>query len=928
VFAGRQHQTIIELLPGEERLYRLPPMSAGPVIVRAFDASFTAGPHGTAVPHTGPTGDLDLELRHSAHLSQPGTNQILVQSLWQDDLWRLRVKRHTVSPTQALRYRIQVQYMSQLPVLERQIPASFFHDGFAINYNRQQYIKVNLIANTIEIKFDPSFAALYGLTEHVIDTSPVSFSDVSMTSLTLDVGAGPAPLGGGNAPFFSVRAVFPAVHLNVDLPVVPDFDEDLPASFIEVRCYLTVLGGLAYLPVIESNLLDLLDFDVHIPDPGEIVHTVNLKAYLKKKIEDALYRLQMHQGTGFSAFGEFLSPWLIGSQRELFSLGYAPGPGDGLSATGVVEPATGQLVVRYVGPRPTPVASPPLTMSDGSGPTAPPDDGAIPLFDLADEEPDPLPPAGDDGLGAVTPFGSGGPHPHPNIGALSKIDHIVVLMQENRSFDQVLGYLSRDKINPDVEGLLPPDNPGSQAQFNRFPIGDPAFGRNFFPQKSDPGKPPRARATAWPSFAFPGPCHEHDCVVRQMNNMGGFVADFAGRLGITDPSGAEAQESLRLVMDYFGPDDLPVYAALAREFGVCDHWFTSHVGSTFPNRFVLLTGDLNRDPVGNVELDEPELGKMTPIQRPTLFDHLDRFGVSWRLFEHGYCFLRMFGRHTFDVTNIVSFDDPLRGFEAAARGGTLPSVTLIEPDYIDLPPGNDDHPPTDMAEGQNLVNRILQALLTSPNWERTLFVITYDEHGGFYDHVQPPNDAAPIGGSLTVLGPRVPALVISPLVERGKVFHSRFDHTSIGATILRRFCARPPRISPRLDAALDLREVLTLDAPRPRSDFASLVAPPPTPPHGGTGLDHHPVHGGTHSGVSHLPAGTVTHAGGTVLVSDAPSPGPTTAPGALASPVMPGLIDRRKDARRAKPIGPRQGNDDFHWLLAAVRLTTGEPPRA
>ena len=105
-------------------------------------------------------------------------------------------------------------------------------------------------------------------------------------------------------------------------------------------------------------------------------------------------------------------------------------------------------------------------------------------------------------------------------------------------------------------------------------------------------------------------------------------------------------------------------------------------------------------------------------------------------------------------------------------------MTLIEPDYIDLPPGNDDHPPADMAGGQRLVNRIVQALIAGPAWDRTMLVITYDEHGGFYDHVCPPSDAPPLRGSRRTLGPRVPTFVVSPLVERGKVIHERFDHTS------------------------------------------------------------------------------------------------------------------------------------------------------
>jgi phospholipase C len=560
-------------------------------------------------------------------------------------------------------------------------------------------------------------------------------------------------------------------------------------------------------------------------------------------------------------------PWLVGGSNELFSMGYVAGAGDVPGPNGIVEAATGEISVQYVGPRRKPRTDPVLHDPTRGEPGQPQDDGAIRLFDLPDEDPDVVPGEVPGGPG---PIGGEGIRPRPRIGALAKIDHIVVLMQENRSFDQVLGYLSRDKINPAVDGLLPPDDPAHELQFNHF------NGRTFPARKADRTDPARETATAWPSFSLPGPGHDTEDVLRQIDGgMGGFVANFAKRLHVTNP--AETPH-LRLIMDYFGPDDLPVYALLAREFGICDQWYTSHAGPTWPNRFVLLTGDLNVDQFGKVEEDNPDVKTMLPIQTPTLFDYLNAANASWRVFEHGYSFLRLFRNYTFDTTNIVPFDDPVRGFEAAAREGALPQVSLIEPDYIDLPPGNDDHPPADMRFGQDLVNRIVQALIASPAWARTLFVITYDEHGGFYDHKPPPTDVPQLRNLRATLGPRVPAFVISPLVERGAVFFGRndatgrrFDHTSIGATILRRFGgARPPRISPRLDSALDLREVLTRAEPRPRSDFAALGLPP--------------------------------------------------------------LIERRSGAareapKRREPIGAPHGRDDFHWVLSAMRLTTGEPPR-
>jgi phospholipase C len=285
-----------------------------------------------------------------------------------------------------------------------------------------------------------------------------------------------------------------------------------------------------------------------------------------------------------------------------------------------------------------------------------------------------------------------------------------------------------------------------------------------------------------------------------------------------------------------------VYTALATEFAICDHWFCSHIGGTLPNRHITLSGDLNIDRYGLPEEENSDFKGYAPSERLTFFDHLTERNVSWRLFEHGYSFLRLYRNFTFDISRIVAFNDPVRGFEEAARLNELPSVSFIEPNYIELPDGedNDDHAPADMHNGQRLVARIVRALVKGGQWNKSLLIITYDEHGGFYDHLVPPSeieDSAgggtarpipPLTNGVTQLGPRVPALVISPLIPRGQgkviVASKVYEHTSIVATILRRFCSPyPPRMSPRVEAANDLRDVLTLDAARPDSDFASLL---------------------------------------------------------------------------------------------------------
>src|SRR5215510_5992689 len=138
--------------------------------------------------------------------------------------------------------------------------------------------------------------------------------------------------------------------------------------------------------------------------------------------------------------------------------------------------------------------------------------------------------------------------------------------------------------------------------------------------------------------------------------------------------------------------------------------------------------------------------------------------------------LRLMRRFTFDETNIVGFKDHNNGFVATARTGTLPAVSFIEPDYIELPDGNDDHAPADMMKGQILIATIVKALIESPQWKETLLIVTYDEHGGFYDHMPLPLEITapdgmatgrlipPLANGERRLGVRVPAFIVSPLV--------------------------------------------------------------------------------------------------------------------------------------------------------------------
>ena len=205
---------------------------------------------------------------------------------------------------------------------------------------------------------------------------------------------------------------------------------------------------------------------------------------------------------------------------------------------------------------------------------------------------------------------------------------------------------------------------------------------------------------------------------------------------------------------------------------------------------------------------------------PTVFDQLTQRGVSWTCFEHTYCFLRFFEQHTFDDQHIVAFDDPVAGFEALAKAGRLPAVSFIDPHFVDLPPGsNCDEPPSDIRAGQALVQRVVEAVVGGARWDRTLLLITYDEHGGFFYHVPPPAAINVEQGLPPTCGLRVPTFVVSPWVAPGSLFgHDataaggsalHFDHTSILKTIARRFMATdPPYMGPRFAAANDLSAVI------------------------------------------------------------------------------------------------------------------------
>lgn len=416
-------------------------------------------------------------------------------------------------------------------------------------------------------------------------------------------------------------------------------------------------------------------------------------------------------------------------------------------------------------------------------------------------------------------------------GNLSKIDHIVVLMMENRSFDTMLGYLSLPTTNgglgrTDVNGLKGTEynrTTGSQRA-SVFPLTDTVF--RCDPNHSFDGNK-RQRGGYVYDFIYGYPERAHP---DEVGNCAGFVLDFERRIqeeytenGKLTVSGVGSNAPD--IMGYYTASQLPTYDMLAREYMISDAWHAVHPGHTWPNRFVTLTGALYQKDDGTMDPFNTPQDEFIPLDRDTIFDQLSATGVSWNYFEDDVCMLRLFKKYTFDEEKILPFYDDKKGFFAAAKAGTLPSVTFIDPDITDVPPGNDDHAPSDVKKGQALVQAIHDALVASPKWEKTMFIVTYDEHGGFFDHVFPEVDPAlpslcvdpDTGQAVHYRGFRVPTFIISPWVPQGSVTPKGkvYDHASIAKTIMARFMpTNAPGLGERVKQALDLGDALSLETPR------------------------------------------------------------------------------------------------------------------
>ncbi len=410
---------------------------------------------------------------------------------------------------------------------------------------------------------------------------------------------------------------------------------------------------------------------------------------------------------------------------------------------------------------------------------------------------------------------------------LAEIDHVVVLMLENRSFDHLLGYLYADDGNVSpagdaFEGLTGAesclDSGGSAEPVYRI---TPSTPNAYFMPGADPGEGysnTNSQLYDTPT-APPSPTAA---------TMKGFVINYEEAIAANRKQGWYVVPGITasMIMGCYDPETLPVLSALARGFAVCDQWFASAPTMTMPNRAFACAGTSQ----GHMD----DLTKSFTV--PSIFGLLDQHGLNWRIYGYGKQPLTAMDFPDTDkagAAHIGLFKD----FQADAEAGSLPAYAFLEPSWSST--GNSQHPNYNMALGEQLLLDTYRAVSSGPGWASTLLVVTYDEHGGCYDHIAPPWGATPpdsvvgeFGFDFTRFGVRVPTLLVSPLIPAGTVFRVPegsvpLDHTSILATVEHRWSLPP--LTGRDAVAPDVGAALTLSAPR-TDDPLARVQPPPPPP--------------------------------------------------------------------------------------------------
>ncbi|CAN0854762.1 Non-specific phospholipase C1 [Linum grandiflorum] len=357
------------------------------------------------------------------------------------------------------------------------------------------------------------------------------------------------------------------------------------------------------------------------------------------------------------------------------------------------------------------------------------------------------------------------------------IKTIVVLVMENRSFDHMLGWLKSTR--PDIDGLT-----GTES--NKISAADPDSPAVFVSDDA--------------IFVDSDPGHSFQAIREQIFGSNDSRRNPAPMNGFVQQAYNMSESMAKTVMSGFHPSRIPVFAELANEFAVFDRWFASVPASTQPNRFFVHSAT-SHGATSNVRKD-----LIRGFPQKTIFDSLDENGLSFGIYYQSIP-ATLFFSSLRKLKFIFNFHDYSLKFKSHAMEGKLPNYAVIEQRWYDVPFGlaNDDHPSHDVSEGQKFVKEVYEILRASPQWKEMALLITYDEHGGFYDHVPTPVAGVPSPDGIVGpdpfyfrfdrLGVRVPTFLISPWIDRMTVIHepngptptSQFEHSSIPATVKKLF---------------------------------------------------------------------------------------------------------------------------------------------
>ena len=325
--------------------------------------------------------------------------------------------------------------------------------------------------------------------------------------------------------------------------------------------------------------------------------------------------------------------------------------------------------------------------------------------------------------------------PNPNI----PTEHIIVLMQENHSFDQYFGKLNQTSFyGSEVDGL------------NSNMLNVDRENKSTSPFHAS-------------SLCTPDPDHEWTAMHEIWNH--------GKNDGFVRMSGTNA-------MSYYDETDINFYYKLANDFAIADRYFSSVLGPTYPNRFFLYSGTA----FGHIDNSLPN--PIVQFNQKTIFDVLNQYGISWKYYHNGPGFIHLYGPLNSHNAEKIK---PIESYKQDLENGSLPQVVFIDSDNFR---DEDEHPSANIQIGQKFVFFKLHDLVKSKYWANSAFFLTYDEAGGFFDHVSPPEACIPdnidpiLKPSDTLaqydrLGFRVPFIAVSPFAKRHYVSHKVYDHTSI-----------------------------------------------------------------------------------------------------------------------------------------------------